>query len=69
MLWVLAGIEVVLWIYGMATHHRMGGVLHFLLLLAAIAVLTELGLRFRRDWQVRHRVAEHRPVSEHRKAA
>lgn len=47
MLWALALIEVVLWIYGMATHHKMGGVLHFLLALAAIAVLTELALRWR----------------------
>jgi hypothetical protein len=52
MLWVLAGIEVVLWIYGMATHHRMGGVLHWLLVLAAIAVLTELALRYRRSRSV-----------------
>jgi hypothetical protein len=47
MLWALAVIEVVLWIYGMATHHRMGGVLHSLLALAAIAAITELGLRWR----------------------
>jgi Family of unknown function (DUF5670) len=49
MLWILAGIEVVLWIYAMASHHRLGGVIHWLLVLAAVAVLTELGLRYRRS--------------------
>ena len=47
MLWALAVLEAVLWIYGMATNHRMGGVLHWLLVLAAVAVITELGLRWR----------------------
>jgi len=55
MLWVLAGLELVLWIYGMATGHRMGGVLNFLLVLAAVAVATELGLRWRRDRRLKQR--------------
>ena len=69
MLWVVAGIEVVLWIYGMATHHRMGGVLNVLLVLAAVAVATELGLRLRRDWQAKHAVRSAEPARDMRKAA
>ena len=73
MLWALAVIEVVLWIYGMATHHKMGGVLHFLLLLAAIAVLTELALRWRDQRSSRTVLAPvkvpAKPSTETRKAA
>jgi uncharacterized protein DUF5670 len=69
MLWVLAGVEFVLWIYGIATGHRMGGVLNFLLLLAAIAVATELILRFRRS-RLDHRVVvSQQQVTANRKKA
>jgi hypothetical protein len=69
MLWVLAVIEVVLWIYGMATGHRMGGVLNFLLLFAAIAVLTELGLRWRRARPSQATPVRQEHSSDWRKAA
>lgn len=70
MLWILAGIEVALWIYGMAAGHRMGGVLNFLLLLAAIAVVTELALRWRRSRTAHHTLtSRQQPTAQHKKAA
>lgn len=70
MLWVLAGVEVVLWIYGMATGHRMGGVLNFLLLLAAIAIVTELLLRWRRSRTAQRPLTlREQPTAKHKKAA
>jgi Family of unknown function (DUF5670) len=69
MLWALALIEVVLWIYGMGTHHKMGGVLHFLLALAAIAILTELALRWRDQRRVVVTTARAQRRPDIRKAA
>lgn len=56
MLWALAAIEFVLWIYGLAAGHRMGGVIHSLFVLGTIAVLAELGLRLRHQWRANHPV-------------
>jgi hypothetical protein len=39
MLWTIAVILVVLWLFGMATSYTVGGFLHILLLLAIAAVL------------------------------
>jgi Family of unknown function (DUF5670) len=69
MLWALAVIEVVLWVYGMAAGHRLGGFLHWLLALAALAVVTELGLRWRRQWTIRRTTTTARDRSQWRKAA
>ncbi|MFB3916959.1 MAG: lmo0937 family membrane protein [Terriglobales bacterium] len=48
MLWTLFVILLVLWLLGIATAHTLGGLLHLLLVLAALALITELGLRYRR---------------------
>ena len=48
MLWTLFVILLVLWLLGVVTAHTLGGLLHLLLVLAALALVTELGLRYRR---------------------
>lgn len=47
-LWVIAVVEIVLWLVGIIAGHTLGGFLHILLLLAALAAATELGLNYRR---------------------
>lgn len=47
-LWVIAAVEVVLWLVGIIVGQTLGGFLHILLLLAALAAVTELGLNYRR---------------------
>lgn len=47
-LWVIAALELTLWLVGVVTGHTLGGFLHVLLLLAALAAITELGLNYRR---------------------
>ncbi|HYG99598.1 MAG TPA: DUF5670 family protein [Terriglobales bacterium] len=47
-LWVLAAVEVMLWLFGVIVGQTLGGFLHILLLLAALAALTEIGLNNRR---------------------
>ena len=42
LLWVLAGVFVVLWVLGFATRFTMGGFLHVLLVLAVVAVLARI---------------------------
>lgn len=49
MLWTLFIILLVLWLFGIVTAHTLGGLLHLLLVLAALALVTELGLRYRRE--------------------
>jgi len=49
MLWVLAIILVIVWLVGVIIGQTLGGFLHLLLVLAALAVGTELALRFRRE--------------------
>jgi hypothetical protein len=49
MLWTLFVILIALWLVGVIASHTLGGFLHFLLLLAAIALVTEMGLRYRRN--------------------
>lgn len=48
MLWTLFAILLVLWLVGIVTSQTLGGFLHILLFLAAIALITELALRYRR---------------------
>ena len=48
MLWTLCVVLLVLWLVGIVTSQTLGGFLHILLLLAALALVTELGLRYRR---------------------
>jgi hypothetical protein len=48
MLWTLFVILLVAWFLGIFSHHLLGGFLHILLALAALALLTELGLAYRR---------------------
>jgi hypothetical protein len=49
MLWTLFAILVALWLIGVVSSQTLGGFLHVLLLLAALALITELGLRYRRN--------------------
>jgi hypothetical protein len=49
MLWILFSLLLVLWFLGVVTAHTLGGMLHLLLVLALLALLTELGLRYRRE--------------------
>lgn len=42
LLWVLAVVFVVLWGLGLATAYTMGGFLHVLLIVAAIAVVVRV---------------------------
>lgn len=48
MLWTLFVLLVVAWFLGIFSHHVLGGFLHILLALAALALITELGLAYRR---------------------
>ena len=45
MLWTIAVVLLVLWALGMVTSYTLGGLIHVLLVLAAIAVLFRLCLR------------------------
>lgn len=49
MLWTLFFILLALWFVGVVSSQTLGGFLHVLLLLAALALVTELGLRYRRN--------------------
>ncbi len=49
MLWTLCVILLALWLVGIITSQTLGGFLHVLLFLAAITLLAELGLRWRRN--------------------
>ena len=42
MLWTIAVIMTVLWILGLASAHTMGGFVHILLVVAAVAVLVRV---------------------------
>lgn len=48
MLWTLFVILIALWLLGVLSSQTVGGFLHILLLLAALALITELLLRHRR---------------------
>jgi hypothetical protein len=48
MLWTICVVLLVLWLVGIVTSQTLGGFLHILLFLAALALITELALRFRR---------------------
>ncbi len=39
MLWTIAAVMVVLWILGLVTSYSMGGFIHVLLVIAAVAIL------------------------------
>lgn len=39
LIWVVAVVFVVLWVFGLATSYTMGGLVHLLLVLAIISVL------------------------------
>lgn len=62
MLWALAAIEFVLWIFALSTRHKMGGFAHVLLGLALLAVVTEVALRLRREHAARRTTSESRPT-------
>lgn len=47
MLFVLCAVLLALWLVGVIASQTLGGFLHILLLLAALALITELGLRYR----------------------
>jgi len=42
MLWAIAVVVVMLWLYGLLTTSTMGGLIHVLLVVAIIAVLLRL---------------------------
>ncbi|HMS33692.1 MAG TPA: lmo0937 family membrane protein [Ignavibacteria bacterium] len=42
MLWTIAVILLVLWLFGMVSSYTMGGFIHILLLLAVVAVIIRL---------------------------
>jgi hypothetical protein len=42
MLWTIAVVLLVLWALGFATSYTMGGLIHILLILAAVAVVVRL---------------------------
>jgi hypothetical protein len=42
MLWVLAAIFMVLWLFGVITAHMFGGYLHILLVIAVILIVIKL---------------------------
>lgn len=42
MLWTIAVILVIMWLFGMVTSYTLGGFLHLLLVLAVIAVLIRI---------------------------
>lgn len=49
MLWTLFVTVLALWVVGVVSNQPLGGFLHVLLLLAALALITELALRYRRS--------------------
>lgn len=42
LLWAIAGLLLVLWVLGFAFHVTLGGFIHFLLVLAIVAVLVRI---------------------------
>jgi hypothetical protein len=42
MLWTIAAIMTVLWLLGLVSSYTMGGLIHFLLVVAIIVVLVRL---------------------------
>lgn len=42
MLWTVALILIVLWVFGLVSSYTMGGFIHILLVLALVAVLVRL---------------------------
>ena len=42
MLWTIAGILMVLWLFGVVTSYTLGGFIHILIVLAVIAVAIRL---------------------------
>ena len=64
LLYTIAAIDVILWIIGMATHHRLAGYLHLLLVLAALGVATEFALRLRQARAVQSEIDDpgHHPT-------
>lgn len=49
MLWTLFVVLITLWLAGIIQSETLGGFLHLLLFLAALALVTEFGLRYRRS--------------------
>ena len=48
MLWTLFVILLVAWLLGLISSYTLGGFIHILLFLALLALVTELGLNYRR---------------------
>jgi hypothetical protein len=42
MIWTIVAVLLVLWLLGMVTSYTMGGVLHILLVIAAVVVVVRL---------------------------
>lgn len=49
LIWVVAAILIVLWVFGLATSYTLGGLLHILLVLAIVAIAARLILGRRRS--------------------
>lgn len=48
LIWLVAGIFLLLWVLGMVTSFTMGGLIHVLLVLAIVAVVVRLIMGSRR---------------------
>ena len=48
MLWTLFVVLLIAWLLGLISSYTLGGFIHVLLLLALLALVTELGLNYRR---------------------
>jgi hypothetical protein len=48
MLWTLFVLLLLAWFLGIFSHELLGGFIHVLLALAVLALVTELGLAYRR---------------------
>jgi hypothetical protein len=42
LLWIVAVVLVVMWLFGFAVHATFGGLLHLLLVLAVVSILFQL---------------------------
>lgn len=49
MLWVIAGILLVLWLVGMLAAYTIGGLIHLLLIAALVLLIVKIVKAFRRE--------------------